>query len=77
MHELIDDEKSPAMVGAIFLRASSEFDSLIKRMPTRKEFDAEFPLFKYKYWQSIHNYMSNNNQNALVKANKIVIFDKK
>ncbi len=77
LHELIDEETSPAMVGAILLRASAAFESLIKRMPTQQEFDEEFPLFKYNNWQAIHNYTNLNNPNALGKANKIVIFVKK
>lgn len=74
LHELIDEETSPAMVGAILLRASV-FDGLIKRKPTRQEFDDEFHLFKYKNWQSVHNYMDEGSQKALAKANKIVIFE--
>ena len=76
LHELIDDETSSAMVGAILLRASAAFEGLIMRMPTQREFDEEFPKFKYNNWQSIHNYTNQKSLKALDKANKVVIFDK-
>ena len=74
LHELIDDETSSAMVGATFLRAYHE--CYIKRMPTQREFDEEFPKFKYNNWQAIHKYMKITDNKALDKAKGIVIFNK-
>lgn len=68
-HDLVDGRKG-ADVGCVFLRAW--YEHLITRFPTRKEFEAEFTLIGS--WSAIHNYMSDNNQNALDRANKIVFF---
>ena len=81
LHELIDDEKSPARVGAILYRASKGDygEPYLKEPPTEEMFKSEFPLFKYNNWQAIHNYAnpSEKNENkAMAKAKAIVIFYK-
>ena len=74
LHDLIDKETRPSMVGAIFLRASAAFESLLKEMPGEKEVCAEFPNCEKMEWRSIVNYMNSNSQKALDKANKLYIF---
>ncbi len=69
LHFLIDNKKG-ADVGAVLLKA--RLDNYITRNPTRKEFENEFELIGS--WSAISNYMSDNNENALDRANKIVIF---
>lgn len=70
LHELIDGKKG-ADVGAVLLNAYF-IKSYLTRRPTQAEFESEFELIGS--WSAISNYMSENNQNALDKANKIVIF---
>lgn len=69
LHELIDG-RSGADVGCVILKAFQE--NYIIRMPTQKEFASEFSL--NGSWSAIHNYMNDNNQNALSRSNRIVFF---
>ena len=69
LHQLIDGKKG-ADVGAVLLKA--RLDNYITRNPTRKEFENEFELIGS--WSAISNYMNDNNENALDRANRIVIF---
>lgn len=69
LHQLIDGRRG-ADVGAVLLNA--RINNYITRNPTRKEFESEFQL--EGTWSAISNYLSDNNQNALDRANKIVIF---
>lgn len=71
LHELIDG-KSGADVGSVLLRAKL-IDHYLTRNPKRAEYESEFKLIGH--WNAIHNYLSENNLNALDRANKIVIFD--
>ena len=70
LHELIDG-KGGADVGAVLLNAYF-IKPYLTRRPTQAEFESEFELIGG--WSAISNYMSADNQNALDKANKIVIF---
>lgn len=70
LHELIDG-KSGADVGAVLLNAYF-IKPYLTRRPKKKEFESEFELIGS--WSAISNYMSENNQNAIDLANKIVIF---
>ena len=70
LHELID-RKGGADVGCVLLRALQM--NYITRKPTQKEFTSEFKVVGC--WSAIHNYMDENNQNALDRANRIVFFD--
>lgn len=74
LHELIDDEKSPAMVGAILLNAW-KLKKYLKKCPTQKEFYDEFPNCQYNNWESIRKYTDGESNNALLKADNIVIFE--
>nr|WP_315346878.1 hypothetical protein [Hoylesella enoeca] len=69
LHFLMDGKRG-ADVGAVLLKAQQ--DGLLVRIPTQAEYKSEFELIGG--WSAIHNYMSDNNQNALDKANKIIIF---
>ncbi len=69
LHSLVDGKRG-ADVGAVLLKAQQ--DGLLMRIPTQAEYKSEFGLIGG--WSAIHNYMSDNNQNALDKANKIIIF---
>lgn len=69
-HELIDG-KSGADVGCVFLQA--RIKGYITRNPKQSEFKSEFDLIGS--WSAIKNYMDDNNQNALERANRIVIFE--
>lgn len=68
LHNLIDG-KGGADVGAVLLNA--RMNNLLTRNPTRNEFESEFKLIGS--WSAISNYMSDNNTNALDRANKIII----
>lgn len=70
LHELID-RKGGADVGCVILRALQM--NYITRKPTQKEVTSEFKIVGC--WSAVHNYMDENNQNALDRANKIVFFD--
>jgi len=70
LHQLVDG-KSGADVGCVFLAASIK--GLITRLPTKSEYESEF--FLKGSWSAIHNYMDDNNENALSRANRIVFFD--
>ncbi len=70
LHELIDGKKG-ADVGSIILRARY-IDGYLSRNPTQAEFKSEFRLTGS--WKAIHNYMNDNNQNAIDRANKVIIF---
>lgn len=70
LHELIDG-KSGADVGAVLLNACS-INPYLTRRPTQAEFESEFELIGS--WQAISNYMNENSEKALVKANRIAIF---
>lgn len=70
IHELIDG-KSGAEVGAVLLNAWY-INPYLTRRPTQAEFESEFELIGS--WSAISNYLSENNQNAIDLANKIVIF---
>lgn len=69
LHQLIDGRKG-ADVGCVLLKCLQ--DGYITRRPTQKEFISEFTL--NGSWTSIHKYMDDNNENALDRANKIIIF---
>lgn len=69
LHQLIDGRRG-ADVGCVLLRCI--MDGYISRRPTQKEFVSEFELIGG--WRAIHNYMDDNNMNALDRANKIIIF---
>ena len=69
LHELIDG-RSGADVGCIIL--SAKLNNYIIRNPTRKEFESEFEIIGS--WTAITNYFSESN-NALDRANKIVLFE--
>ena len=69
-HELIDG-KSGADVGCVFLQA--RIKGFITRNPKQSEFKSEFDLIGS--WSAIKKYMDDNNQNALERANRIVIFE--
>lgn len=71
LHELIDG-KGGADVGSVLLRAKL-IDHYLTRNPKQEEYESEFKLIGH--WNAIHNYLSENNLNALDRANKIVIFD--
>lgn len=68
LHGLIDGRRG-ADVGAVLLKA--RIDGYLTRNPTQAEFKSEFQLIGT--WSSIANYMSDNNPNALDRANKILI----
>lgn len=70
LHRLID-EKSGAEVGAVLMRAQQK--GYLSKVPTQAEFRSEFALVGK--WNAIHNYMNDNNETALAKANKIIIFE--
>lgn len=70
LHQLID-EKSGAEVGAVLMRAQQK--GYLSKVPTQAEFRSEFALVGK--WNAIHNYMNDNNEKALAKANKIIIFE--
>lgn len=70
LHRLING-KSGAEVGAVLLRAQQK--GYLSKVPTQAEFESEFTL--NGGWNAIHNYMNDNNQKALAKANKIIIFE--
>ena len=69
LHQLIDERKG-ADVGCVLLKCLQ--DGYITRRPTQKEFKSEFTLDGS--WTSIHNYMDDNNENALDRANRVIIF---
>ena len=70
LHQLIDG-KSGAEVGAVLMRAQQK--GYLSKVPTQAEFRSEFALVGK--WNAIHNYMNDNNEKALAKANKIIIFE--
>ena len=70
LHQLIDG-KSGAEVGAVLMRAQQK--GYLIKVPTQAEFRSEFALVGK--WNAIHNYMNDNNEKALAKANKIIIFE--
>ena len=67
----LSNGKSGAAVGAVLLRAQQK--GYLSKVPTQAEFESEFTL--NGGWNAIHNYMNDNNQKALAKANKIIIFE--
>lgn len=69
LHGLIDGKKG-ADVGCVLLKAKQE--NYITRNPTKDEYKSEFELIGS--WSAITNYLSENNENALERANRIVIF---
>ena len=73
LHELIDGKRG-AEVGAVLMNAWF-LNPYLTRRPTRTEFESEFELIGSV--SAISNYMDDNNQNAVDKANKIVIFQQK
>lgn len=68
-HELIDGRKG-ADAGSVILKAFIE--NYITRLPTQKEYESEFN--RIGSWTAIHNYMNEDNRNALYRANRIVFF---
>ena len=76
LHELIDHETSPASVGAIFYRARTL--RYLKRNPTQREWESEFPNTKAMSHSSITNYMPVEPAayNVDKKAAQITIFAK-
>lgn len=70
LHQLIDGKKG-ADVGCVLLKCKQ--DGYIIRKPTQAEFKSEFKLIGT--WQAIHNYMNENEMNALDRANKVIIFE--
>ena len=69
LHQLIDG-RSGADVGCVLLKCWQ--DGYLTRRPKQKEFESEFTLIGG--WKAIHNYMNDNNPNALDRANQIIIF---
>lgn len=69
LHQLIDGRKG-ADVGCVLLKCA--LDGFIIRKPRQREFESEFTLLGG--WSAIHKYMDDNNENALDRANKIIIF---
>lgn len=69
LHQLIDGKKGAA-VGCVLLKAKQE--NYLTGNPTRKQFLSEFELIGT--WQAITNYLNENNENALERANRIIIF---
>lgn len=70
LHLLIDG-RGGATVGSVLLKCKQE--NYLMANPTQAQFCSEFQLVGS--WSAIHNYMDENNLNALEKANRIVIFD--
>lgn len=70
LHQLID-ERSGADVGCVLLKAYQE--NYITKKPTKKQFLSEFELIGS--WSAITNYLNENNENALERANRIVFFE--
>lgn len=70
LHDLIDG-RSGADVGCVLLKAKEE--NHITRNPTKKEYESEFELIGS--WSAITNYLNENKENALERANKIVFFE--
>lgn len=71
LHFLIDGKRG-ADVGAVLMNACI-INPYLTRKPTRLEFEAEFELIGS--WQSITNYLNENSEKALQKANRVLIFD--
>ena len=69
LHQLIDGCKG-ADVGCVLLKAF--LDGHLSRRPTQMEFKSEFALMGA--WTAVHNYMNDNSEKALDRANKITIF---
>lgn len=69
LHHLIDGRKG-ADVGCVLLKCVQ--DGYLTRKPKQKEFESEFTLIGG--WKAIHNYMNDNDENALDRANRIIIF---
>lgn len=70
LHDLIDGRRG-ADVGCVLLKAKEE--NHITRNPTKKEYESEFELIGS--WSAITNYLNENKENALERANKIVFFE--
>lgn len=70
LHQLIDGKRGAA-VGAVLMRAQQK--GYLIKVPTQAEFESAFTLIGG--WTAIHNYMNDNNEKALAKANKIIIFE--
>ena len=58
-------------MGAVLMRAQQK--GYLIKVPTQAEFESAFTLIGG--WTAIHNYMNDNNEKALAKANKIIIFE--
>lgn len=69
LHQLIDG-RSGASVGSVLLKCCQ--DGHLIRRPTQREFESEFALIGG--WTAVHKYMDDNNENALDRANQIIIF---
>ena len=69
LHQLIDGRKG-ADVGCVLLKSVQ--DGYLSRRPTQNEFISEFTLIGS--WTAIHNYMNDNSEKALDRANKVIIF---
>lgn len=69
LHQLIDGRKG-ADVRCVLLKCLQ--DGYLIRRPKQREFESEFSLIGG--WAAVHKYMSDNNENALDRANKIIIF---
>lgn len=70
LHTLIDG-KGGADAGSVLL--SARLSNYLTRNPTQAEFKSEFELIGS--WSAISNYMNDNNQNALDRANRIIILE--
>ena len=70
LHELIDGNHGAA-VGAVLMQCKNK--GYLTGNPTQAQFTSEFELIGT--WNAIHNYLDDNNQTALDKANRIVIFE--
>lgn len=70
LHDLIDGNRGAA-VGAVLMQCKNK--GYITGNPTQAQFTSEFEL--KGTWKAIHNYLDDNNQTALDKANRIVIFE--
>lgn len=69
LHDLIDGRKGAA-VGSVLLKCVQQ--NFLRKTPTQAEFCSEFQLTGS--WSAIHNYMDENNEKALARANAIIIF---
>ncbi len=70
LHVLIDGQ-SGAAVGAVLLNAF-HINPYLREIPTKSVYESEFGLIGS--WSAIRKYLNDNDNTALAKANKVVIF---